>query len=128
MNNGVTSAIQTFDSAGMHWMRTMNDSSGVGITRLYRDSVGVLLLQRTDTARTGNANPNAMPNIFVPYSNGARMPVIGQPLRPSFVLGGAGLLASGIAPIKTTIGEFTAGHVRGYSDIIAMTKLDGWRP
>jgi hypothetical protein len=128
MNNGVTSAIQTFDSAGMHWMRTMNDSSGVGITRLYRDSVGVLLLQRTDTARTSNANPNSMPNIYVPFSNGARMPVIGQPLRPSFVIGGAGLLASGIAPIKTTIWEFSSGRVRSYSDIIAMTKLDGWRP
>jgi hypothetical protein len=127
MNNGLTSAIQTFDSAGMHWMRTMNDSSGVGITRLYRDSVGVLLLQRTDTIRTSNANPNSMPNIYVPYSNGARMPVAAPPPR-SFVLGGAGLLASGIAPIKTTIGEFTAGHVRSYSDIIAMTKLDGWKP
>jgi hypothetical protein len=130
INGGVTSAFQTFDSAGMGWMRTMNDSNGVAVTRLYRDSLGVLLLQRTDTTRGQNATSSGtvpMPNIFVPLPNGPRMPVVAPGSRPPTFIVGAGGLVSGIAPIKNTIGEFTAGRVIGYGDIIAMTKLDGWK-
>ena len=124
VNGGVSSSIVTFDSAGMRWMQTTQDSgAGLAVTRLYRDSVGVLTLMRTDSSRTNRASPNyssvPIPNIVFP--GGA----VG-PARNSIVVGGS-LLQSGIAPMKKTIEAFNAGGASTYRDIIAMTKLDGWK-
>jgi hypothetical protein len=133
INNGVSSFMQTFDSAGQSWMRTAQDSGGSMISRLYRDSSGVLSLKRTDTAQSRAGNSGAasgsvpMPNIFVPY-NGARsnMPVVGFPQAPQFVMSG-GMLVSGLAPMSKTVDEFKSGRILRYTDVIAMTKLDGWK-
>ena len=124
INGGVTSMFTTFDSAGYRWMQTTQDSGGVAITRLYRDSVGVLTLTRTDSARSIRASqPNyssvPIPNIILP--NGGLTPA-----RSSVVVGG-GLLTSGIASMKKTIDAFQAGGATSYRDIIQMTKFDDWK-
>jgi hypothetical protein len=132
VSGGITSMISTFDSAGYRWMQTTQDSAGVAITRLYRDSVGVLTLTRTDSARSNSRTTPGyssvpMPNVFVPYANGGIvMPVIPGRGGPSSVVG-AGLLSSGIASMKKTVEAFNAGTAASYRDIIAMTKLDGWK-
>jgi hypothetical protein len=129
INGGMTSAIATYDSAGYRWMQTTQDSGGVAITRVYRDSVGVLTLMRTDSAKS-NQSPSyssvPMPNVGVP-NGGIVMPVApGRVAGNSFVVGG-GLLNSGIASMKKTIDAFNTGGASTYRDIIAMTKLDGWK-
>jgi hypothetical protein len=106
-------------------MRTMLDSGGVRISRLYRDSVGMgFALQRTDSGRAVSSVP--MPNILIPGVGGMGT----FSLRPGAVgtVVGAGLLTSGIASMKKTIEAFNAGGAATYRDIIAMTKIDGWKP
>jgi hypothetical protein len=117
LGNGVSSRFITYDSAGYRWLRTVQDSGGITRTRVYRDSAGVMALQQSDSGRTQPAiipMPNPAPRSF-PFPGGPR------------VVMGAGLLASGIAPMMKTIDAFDAGRVQSYRDIIAMTKLDGWR-
>jgi hypothetical protein len=60
-----------------------------------------------------------MPNILSP---GAGRFGVGPATQ---VLSG-GSLVSGIAPIAATLAGYKAGRVKVYSDIIGMTKLDGW--
>jgi hypothetical protein len=120
-SGGFTSSFFMYDSAGSRWMRTTQDSTGVTITRLYRDSAGTFLPIRTDSSRRYSSIP--MPNIVAP---GAGRFGVG-PARPSTMVLSGGSLVSGIAPIGTTIADYKAGRVKLYTDIIAMTKLDGWK-
>jgi hypothetical protein len=125
--NGVNTLMQMFDSSGYRWMRTTLDSGGVSMTRLYRDSLGVMQLKQTDSTRTASSVP--MPTAPVPFPNpGILVPVPAQPngAPARFVVGG-NLLTSGIASMKKTVEAFEAGRAATYRDIIAMTKLDGWR-
>ncbi len=116
INGGVINRIETFDSASTRWMRTMQDSGGIQMTRLYRDSLGTLVLMRADSMRTVTSVP--MPT--APVSSAAPY------AQSQFVVGG-GLLSSGIASMKKTVEAFNAGGASNYRDIIAMTKLDGWK-
>jgi hypothetical protein len=122
INGGQMTSMMMWDSAGARWMRTSQDSAGIRISRLYRDSVGVgFQLQRTDSGRAVTSVP--MPNILIPGAGGT------YSLRPgtaTAVVGG-GLLTSGIASMKKTIEMFNAGGASTYRDIIAMTKIDGWK-
>jgi hypothetical protein len=132
VNGGVTNLMQTFDSAGLSWVRMTRDSAGIAVSRLYRDSSGVLTLRRTDSTRgrPGTAGGSVpMPNIFVPFSNGnPNMPVVGMPSTPpQFVMGSGGMLVSGLAPMLQTVEEYKAGRITAYRDVIAMTKLDNWK-
>jgi hypothetical protein len=125
VNGGQITSMMMWDSAGSRWMRTMLDSGGVRISRLYRDSVGMgFALQRTDSGRAVSSVP--MPNILIPGVGGMGT----FSLRPGAVgtVVGAGLLTSGIASMKKTIEAFNAGGAATYRDIIAMTKIDGWKP
>ena len=93
-------------------------------TRLYRDSVGVLTLKQSDSTRTVTSVP--MPTAPIPFGGSAGSLI---PVRPSgsTVVVGAGLLTSGIASMQRTLDAFNAGTAATYRDIIAMTKLDGWK-
>jgi hypothetical protein len=116
-SGGHTSSFFRYDSANAHWMRTTQDSTGVTITRLYRDSSGTFIPISTDSTRRYSSVP--MPNILSP---GAGRFGVGPATQ---VLSG-GSLVSGIAPIAATLAGYKAGRVKVYSDIIGMTKLDGW--
>ena len=124
ISNGVSTTMQMFDSIAYRWMRTTIDSGGNSITRLYRDSLGVMQLRQIDSARTASSVPMPTvapnPGILVPVPAQSSFPP------PRFVVGG-NLLTSGIASMKKTLEAFEAGRAASYRDIIAMTKLDGWR-
>ena len=112
------SVVAMFDSAGYRWLRTIRDSAGLTITNVYRDSSGSMMLRQSDTVRT--------PARVIQMPNPAPWPPSAGTLRSTAVVGGS-MLASGIAPIRKTLGEFSAGRVKAYRDIIAMTKIDGWK-
>jgi hypothetical protein len=118
IGNGTTSSFTMFDSAGYRWLRTVQDSAGITRSRIYRDSSGVMALQRSDSGPTP-VRIIPMPNPPPPRAQ------FGVP--PRVMMMGGGMLTSGIAPIVKTIEAFDAGKVQNYRDIIAMTRLDGWR-
>jgi hypothetical protein len=125
--NGASRTVMMFDSAGFRWTRTSTDSGGISLTHLYRDSLGVTQLRQTDSTRTVSSVP--MPTAPIPFPNGGIVvPAPAQPYGapPRFVVGG-NLLTSGIASMKKTLEAFEAGKASTYREIIAMTKLDGWR-
>jgi hypothetical protein len=120
ISSGSNMSVRIVDSAGFRWMRTTQDSGGLRVSRLYRDSLGVLSLLQTDSTRITTAVP--MPNFFPPSPGG----FYSRPGAARAVVG-AGLLASGIASISRTLDAFHAGGAATYQDIIAMTRLDGWK-
>jgi hypothetical protein len=126
VGNGVMTSFISYDSVGMRWLRTTQDSAGISVSRLYRDSSGVVTLQRTDSGPSPRQIPQRpQPARVIPMPNPAPPAApFGVP-RQTVVSGN--LLTSGIASIRTTIDAFNAGEVTAYRDIIAMTKLDGWK-
>jgi hypothetical protein len=125
--NGVTNSFMSYDSAGVRWLRTTQDSAGMTVSRLYRDSSGVYTLQRSDSGRSTGQLPQPPGGVrAIPMPNPAPPAPAVVPFNPRTMMGGS-LLVSGVAPIGRTLEAFNAGGAASYAQIIAMTKLDGWK-
>jgi hypothetical protein len=124
--NGVASSFISYDSAGVRWLRTTQDSAGMTVSRLYRDSSGVYTLQRSDSARSTGQIPQPLGGArVIPMPNPAP-PAVAASVPFNFRAIGGGLV-SGVAPIGKTLEAFNNGGAASYAQIIAMTKLDGWK-
>jgi hypothetical protein len=119
IGNGAMNSYMRYDSAGTVWIRTTKDSAGMLVSHLYKDSLGVTTLQRTDSGRSAVSGVIPMPN-----TQSSPSPAV--PFSRQYALG-ISSLTSGIASIGKTLDAFNAGTVTRYQDIIAMTKVDGWK-
>jgi hypothetical protein len=108
-----------------------NDSAGRRITRTYRDSAGVLIpietrvqtqAQVDSATRAMFARQDSLIQRLVPGAASVPFPATPGTFR---VMGGT--LVSGIASLRRTIDMHKANQLDTYRDVIAMTKIDGWK-
>lgn len=141
-SGGTNVRVSITDTAGYRQMRITQDTAGGILTRTYRDSAGVMVLQGTQMRPGINASQQdsalvaqiqsiltRQDSIQARY----RMPnAVSVPSPSPFAIARTGtivggMLASGIASMKKTLAEYAAGNVVGYGSIISMTKLDNWK-
>ena len=139
-SNGYIS-VSVRDSAGVNVVRTTTDSAGTLVTKETIDSSRTrrptplelfrALRARDDSlfrARADSANRLAARDSTVfgrsPFRSDSMFSFGGA---RSIVVGNAGTLVSGLAPIRATLEAFNAGKLQSYPQAIAMTKIDGWK-
>ena len=129
--------VEVSNLTGRRTMTITQDSGGLSFTRTYWDSAGTMVLQGLDTLRgrpapgdtalerrlrASAARQDSIARLLTPVPSTAPYAIS----RPS-AIGMGGSLVSGIGSISKTIAEHKAGTIFNYRDIIAMTKLDGWK-
>jgi hypothetical protein len=139
---GSNFSVSTIDTGGVRQIRISQDTAGQVVTRTYRDSAGMLVLQSTETRLSrpgvGGVQDTLLMNRLQAIANrqdsiagnvSVRALQSGPPgyafARPMTIAGSS--LTSGIANIGRTLNEFRAGTIFTYRDIIALTKVDGWK-
>ena len=125
-------SVQVIDSANVHIILTTSDSAGKLVTTRTIDSSATrpsplvifnqlrarddsIARSRRDSSQRSSGIANPMPS---PGVNG---------LGPTAMFPNAGTLVSGLASIRETLDAFNAGRMPRYPDLIAMTKIDGWK-
>jgi hypothetical protein len=126
-SNGVISSATTFDSAGGRWLRTVHDSGGYSVAKLYRNNDSTMTLARVDSARGTTLQGQSSVRV-IPMPNPAPAPAPFSPARPQTLVMSAGSLVSGIGSIQKALDAFKAGSLLSYpADIIGVSRFDGWR-
>jgi hypothetical protein len=125
-------SVQVIDSGGVHIVLTTSDSAGRPITTRTIDTSATRpsplqifqrLRARDDSlARLRTDSTQRTSGIIVP---GTRA-VVSGPGRATMVAN-AGTLVSGLASIRETLEAFNTGRLPRYTDVTAMTKIDGWK-
>lgn len=141
---GSSISFSSVDTGGYRQIRISQDTAGQVVTRTYRDSAGMLVLQSTDIRASGGVATTQRDTLLINglqalvaqqdslaarINSGRLFPSTGSSYslaRPALFVGG-GSLTSGIAPIGRTLNDFRAGTIFTYRDIIAATKVDGWK-
>ncbi|MEO5567857.1 MAG: hypothetical protein ABIR92_05165 [Gemmatimonadaceae bacterium] len=138
--SGSYTSIVITDTAGYRRMRISQDTAGQTVTRSYRDSAGSMILMRTEvtptrvvalqqsdtlllnSVRAAAARQDSLVGRLAPGT----VPIPFSSARRTIATGGSSL-TSGIASIRLTLAQHQLGTIYTYRDIIAMTKIDGWR-
>jgi len=125
-------SVQVIDSANVHIIITTSDSGGKPMTTRTIDTSAVRpspltifnqLRARDDSLARLRADSTQRASGFIVPSAG---PLVSGPGRVSMVAN-AGTLVSGLASIRETLAAFNGGRLPRYSDVTAMTKIDGWK-
>jgi hypothetical protein len=123
--------MQITNAGGQRTLTITQDSAGVSVSRTYWDSAGAMVLKQVDTLRQLPADTALQRRMREAAARQDSMAARMQPLiaagGPTNVIFSGGSLVSGIASIPKTIADHKAGTIFSYRDIIAMTKLDGWK-
>jgi hypothetical protein len=128
--NATSMSVNTVN--GRREIAITNDSAGQRITRTYRDSAGVLIpietrvmsqAQVDSATRAMLARQDSLLQRLVPGAVSVPFGAAGAPMMR--VMGGT--LTSGLAPIRKTVDMHKANQLETYRDIIAMTKIEGWK-
>jgi hypothetical protein len=129
------------DSGGVRVVQTQTDSAGTRVTKETIDSSRTrrptplelfrALRARDDSllrARTDSASRIAgRDSTFAGRSPFRADSTFSLGVTRSVVVGNAGTLVSGLAPIRASLEAFKSGTLRTYQQAIAMTKIDGWK-
>lgn len=138
--SGSYTSVMITDTAGYRQMRISQDTAGQTVTRTYRDSAGSMILMGTEVRPTRAAALQQPDTLLLNRVRAAAarqdsligrlapgtVPIPFSAARPSVVMGGSSL-TSGIASIRLTMAQHQLGTIYTYRDIIAMTKIDGWK-
>ncbi len=138
--SGSYTSVMITDTAGYRQMRISQDTAGQTVTRTYRDSAGSMILMSTDVRPTRAAALQQPDTLLLNQlrAMAARqdsltrrlapgtVPIPFSAARPTMVMGGSSL-TSGVASIRLTMAQHQLGTIYTYRDVIAMTKIDGWK-
>jgi hypothetical protein len=125
-------SVQVIDSGGVHIIVTTSDSAGKPVTTRTIDTSATRpsplkifqdLRARDDSLARLRADSTQRANGIIGPSTGV---VVTGPGRATMVAN-AGTLVSGLASIRETLDAFNSGRLPRYSDVTAMTKIDGWK-
>ncbi|HTR76948.1 MAG TPA: hypothetical protein VMH39_02520 [Gemmatimonadaceae bacterium] len=124
-------SLSIVDSGGVRVVRTMQDSAGTMVVHVMRDSGGKMVADSTRgtaSASTDSLFANRLRGLGIAIdSTPPAAPGAGTPRLPTSSIAMGGELTSGIAPIRTTLGDFANHRLMTYQDVIAMTKTTGWK-
>jgi hypothetical protein len=130
MPGGSSFSIFIRDSAGVRTIQTIQDSAGVPVVRVLRDSAGQLVPRAADSGRVYDVRRDSVLAMalrsFGSRRDSTTLPPPSIRAIPSRIVTGS-LLSSGLASIRETLEARDAGQILTYQQIIAMTKIDGWR-
>ena len=91
--------IRMIDSGSVRIIQITQDSAGVPVTRVFRDSVGA--------GASSLGSPFGVPTALTSMAT-------------------RGLLRSGLVSIRETLDAFMSGRLTTYGSAVAMTKTEGW--
>jgi hypothetical protein len=124
-------SVQVIDSGGVHIVLTTTDSAGKPVTTRTIDTSATRPspLELFNRLRARDDSLARARSDSTQRANGAG-PLGGPPLGglgSVSMVANAGTLVSGLASIRETIDAFNTGRIPRYSDLTAMTKIDGWK-
>jgi hypothetical protein len=125
------SALEIFRALRMRddsLLRARADSLG-RVTLLGSPPVGSMITFPGAPAANGGVIASGRV-VFIPDSTKTPLRDTAPPIyrvSPPLVVGNAGVLVSGIAPIRKSLEAFMNGQLSTYAQAIATTKIDGWK-
>ena len=125
-NNYYSIAVR--DSAGVTIIQTTSDSAGHPVTTRTIDSSATHRPSGLEVLRALRARDDSLLRARTDSMRRASGDTLGGfGISRPIIVGNAGVLVSGIASIRASLDAFTSGRLQYYSQLIAMTKTEGWK-